>query len=482
MKKIASLSAVLVLLLFASMVLHDTEVPAMKPEEAETTTAVSEMTVSDTETTTSAAMITTAETTVSDTTSAAETTASQKAASASKCYRGPILTEDLRPVRVTKGDSRYTLESDNPAMNNFAYIADKGLNEMLRVENSSVFSGDTVLSSTGVPLGQGVLLSLNMERQEAAYAFLESQNLEGCVIWLDTTCGIKVLASYPAANSSTAAMREASAAVQNRAFGLYPAGSTEKIMGSVVASVHGIDTLTDVGHNSQFNFSNWDFASKSSKYPMQRSLVSAIRNSSNCYFAEVYYQLGAQAVLETLDKYFLYSQPIECDFGTLKTEIHFGDSGSFVRSAFGQRSKQTPMYTAMTCHAVITGSMKKAHIAKARINAKTLDTASMIPIETEILTEIPMGYREKTMEGMKLVAQDLKISAPNKTIYTKTGTAEVQQNGYGDFLTIVSSFVDETSGDTNTLLLLCQNPVKHAYSYASDMRTVYQELIDMLIE
>ena len=447
--------------------------------EAEITeTTETTETTSTTETTES--METTETTATTETTKVKVETTEQTTASVSEdeglIYRGYIYSADGKLFRTTNGDTRVTALEDNGALSNVSYIIDNAYNEELRKSNKKEF-GENIYSSDGTPLGKSLVSTVNLSKQQKAYDFLMDKGISGCLLLLDDTGGIVAAASTPSATDS-AVFRAGSAAIQNKCFKRTAPGSTAKIWASVVASENGVFSVHDLGHfDSYGGISNWDYPS--AQYPIERTTAEWVRASSNVAAATVYESLGQAKVNACLEKYFGY-KAVETDFGVLENNVDTPTAADFVRSGFGQRLEVSALYTSLVCDAITSGTMKQGHFGVGFVNTANPDLSNPSLIERkQQFDEIPISVRQDTLDGMAAVAKDLGLSKPGKTIYAKTGTAEINENI--DYLTIVSTYRDENEKN-QTMLLCVENGNKLGFKWASDMKTLFAEAAEHLID
>lgn len=450
--------------------------------EAEITETTETAETSTTETTETAETSTTETTATAETTKVKVETTEQTTASAAPVenvlhYRGHIYSSDGKLLRTTKGDTRFTALEDNGALSNVVYIIDNAFDDKLRQSNEQQF-GEAIFALDATPLGQSLMCTINHEKQQYAFDFLTEKNINGCLLLLDDTGGILAAASTPSATDS-AVFRAGSAAVQNKCFAKEAPGSTAKIMAGVVASECGIHSVHDTGHIDAYGgISNWDYDVASSQYPLERTTAEWVRASSNVAAATVYEQVGEQKVHSVLQKYFGFEQA-ETDFGILENTVSYPSAADFIRSAFGQRMQQTPLFSALICDCVTSGTMKQAHFAVGFLNTANPDLKNPKYTERKHLDEIPISVRQDTLDGMAAIAKDLNLSTQGKTVYAKTGTAEI--NDTTDYLTIVATYRD-ADGKNQTMLLCVENGSKLGFKWASDMKTLFAEAAEHLID
>lgn len=354
---------------------------------------------------------------------------------------------------------------------------------------------------------QSVRLTLDGNVQNAIYQYMQANNLVGSAVVMRTDGSILSEVSYPSYDPDAYNADHSYADTLlpgtffNRAFQNASPGSCFKILSAAISAKHGINSLTDEGNweYSGVSIHNWDWQTESYKYPLERDLRSAVKDSSNIFFAKAFQQIGTENVLADLENMFCFSNdsPIECDFGPIENKIEIYCDDDLRRSGFGQAYVRTcPLYLAAACREAVFGDMVRPFVVKSCVDTNDHTTPSAEgskPYDT--IASIPTEYREPLLDGMLGVTEHLGIYIPDGyTLYTKTGTAEV---GSGDYLYITgclknngdnidsqplfTDYSDYRSCGSYIIVLQIQNPKDHGFSFASDSAAYYKGIIDIVL-
>ena len=337
------------------------------------------------------------------------------------------------------------------------------------------------------PIGQSVMLTVSENQQLAAYNYLKDHGYKGCVLKMSDDGAIRVAASYPSfshnerVDGDAGSLQNERDAFNNQCFTSMLPGSVFKVISCTVARKNNMVEFDDPGEISSMKIQNWDYAGSAGKYPMYRDLASAILNSSNCVFAQVAYDLGAERLQTDLDTLFGFSSPLNIDGVILTQTADMSSNSNLARCGYGQKVNVSPVFmTAAALAAASTGEMVQPYLAD-----KTYDTLQCTPIEQigskHVLSAVPEEYTQELREGMLAVSNNLGLHKDAYSVFTKTGTAAVNHSGYTDFMSIVSVVKDEQTGKSEALMLVVQNPSEFGYRYASNLKGNMQELIDLLM-
>ncbi|MBR4627353.1 MAG: peptidoglycan glycosyltransferase [Ruminococcus sp.] len=377
---------------------------------------------------------------------------------------------------------------------------DAVLDEQLRVSNPTPVQGrDNV--------GRSVRLTFEGDVQNAVFEYMQSNNLVGSVVVMRTDGSLMAEVSYPSydpelyRNDENYASSIHSGAFCNKAFQNAAPGSCFKIMSAVISEKNGITSLYDEGSwtDDGSTVHNWNWDTESYLYPMERSLVSAIIDSSNVFFAKSFQQIGTETVLSDLKSIFSFGNdcPVECDFGPLENYIEIYCNDDLRRSAFGQAYVRTcPLYLAALGREAVFGDMVKPFAVKSYGDTNDITSNEKDGSKPyDKIASIPREYRSPLLEGMKGVADKFGFASPaGYTLYAKTGTAET---GAGDFLYITgclkndndnsdsepefSDYSDYKNNGSYIIVMQIQNPQEHGFSFASDSAMFYKGIIDIVV-
>lgn len=382
-------------------------------------------------------------------------------------------------------------------LNEMSEGLDLTFDEKLKVSNPTPVDG-----IDGV--GQAIQLTIDAEKQNAIYQYMESNNLIGSVVVMRTDGSLLAEVSYPSYDPAQYAGTEhnedlAWGTYGNKAFQNYEPGSCFKIMSEVIADKHGITSLPDEGQWEYGNFpiSNWDWG-KNQSYPIaQRTLNSAFVNSSNVFFAKAFDQIGADDVLSDLSTIFHFGadNDIECDFGMIENNIEVYCDDDLRRSAFGQSYVLTcPLFLAALGREAAFGDMVKPFVLQNIVDSN--DCGNVLADGTapnEVIASIPQEYRQNLLDGMAGVAAGLNVSVPaGYSFIAKTGTAETW---VGDFLYITGCIKNDNDTGTTVyddysnyaatgsyiIVMQIQNPSDHGFEFASQSSSYYGGVVNTVL-
>ena len=395
--------------------------------------------------------------------------------------------------------SRSAAEGSSVAFANILNEASEGLDyqldELLRKENPTPVEG--VEKS-----GQSVQLTLDANMQNAVYDYMAGTGIIGSAVVMRSDGSLMAEVSYPsydpALNASDPNYADSLpwGAFTNRCFQNAAPGSTFKIMSEIIADYHGIYTLYDDGTwtDGGATIVNWDH-DNTWNYPIaERSLLSAFVNSSNIFFAKVFDQIGTDAALSDLNNFFHFTDPIDCDFGTIQNNIEVYCDDDLRRSAFGQAYVRTcPIFLAALVREAVFGEMVKPFTVQNIIDTNSFGTVIAPGSKPcEVIASVPENCRQGILDGMLGVAGNLGVYVPGGyTLYAKTGTAET---GEGDFLYITgcvkkdadSGCFDNSAGyggynGSYIIVMQIQNPSAFDFDFASESASLYQGLVNVVM-
>ena len=341
-------------------------------------------------------------------------------------------------------------------------------------------------TSTPNDCGRSIKLTLDADLQLKIYRLMCEKNAVGSVVIMDKNGAVICAVSTPSYDPNRYGSDPSYAAEINKAANTplickanekRTPGSTFKMISCTLAKKYGYTTYFDRGSlevNGQ-TIKNWDH--DAAYYPVERDLRSLFFNSSNTGFAYVFMNTSKDRITTDCKNMFLLGDNIdfECDFAALHNDLKLTD---IARSGFGQSDvKLSPMYTAMLAILTATGEMPKPYCVAAEVN--TLDCTDVIE-ERKIgdpLSTIEYKLREPTVLGMQDIAENLGLSVSVKgaNIYAKTGTAEFDsvQNTLW-----IAGYISLSEKSGYAVVLQIRNPDDLGFEYASDMREIYQEILN----
>ncbi len=418
-------------------------------------------------------------------TAPAETTVPEPTETPDNLYRGHWLDCQGRIIWYSKGTSRAAVEKYDECFANLISDAsevklDETAEPYLRDHNPT-----PILAEDDFHLiGRSMQMTIDADKQLSAYELLRKYDIKGSITVLNADGSIACAASYPSFSHNSYIKDQEGTKTEvdcfnHQSFVNAASGSVFKIASGTLAAKYGILKMQDLGFCPTYEYSNWDYKDHPARYPCERTLQQALLNSSNYWFGQVFHKLGASRVSSDLKAYFAFDSEIHSDFGTLTQDMPLASNADLVRAGFGQRMAASPLYLAAVGNAVVTGEMCRPHLF-----SHTVDSATLSPLETiwndTVLCTVPAEYTAPVLEGMELVTADLGLYMDEgKTLFTKSGTAEINTEMYTDFLYLLCVVRDDASGETQSILLQVQNPQELGYEYARNAAPVMQEILQI---
>ena len=286
-------------------------------------------------------------------------------------------------------------------------------------------------------VGDNVVTTLDVRLQQVAYDALGSY--DGAVVVMEPDTGkILAMVSKPDFNPNTisqdwddlVADEDNSSLVNRAAQGLYPPGSTFKIVTSL-AYWRQNHTLDNFSFDCQGEVTNGGYTIHCYHNTVhgQENFRQAFANSCNSAFAQIGVDLNRSQFRETAED-LLFNQSLPVDFTYNKSRFDLEASSAdalTMQTAIGQGDTlTTPLHMAMITAAVANdGVMMKPRLVE-RIETYTGDTVQeyrseeyqkvMTSQEAQILTELMTGVVENGTAS--------SLSGRGYTAAGKTGTAE----------------------------------------------------------
>ncbi len=327
--------------------------------------------------------------------------------------------------------------------------------------------GDSISSHTSsyAPQpGNNVVTTIDLDLQKTAEDSL-AENVAGygkggAAVVLNVHTGeILAMASYPTYdianfNKNYDEIKQDSRSPQNNraTSGIYPPGSTFKVLTSIAALEEGvIDASTYFTCDGVFKLGGTTFKCSNHERPLSLDVTQAIKYSCNVYFYNVGYKLTGAKLEEWCKKFGLgQSTGIEIgeDFGhaagpTYRALQKENDptqrdwlSGDDVNAAIGQSDNGfTPLQLANYISAVVNGgTLYKPTLVRS---IKSYDYNNVIEEpEPEVLSHIDMSQNtlDLVMTGMSEVTEEGGTAGRIFSNYSikvggKTGSAEMFENG-----------------------------------------------------
>jgi peptidoglycan glycosyltransferase len=339
---------------------------------------------------------------------------------------------------------------------------ERSLNDYLTASNESL---STVVDRSldelrGKPIrGNDVRLTLNLEAQRVALEALGSRC--GAVVALDPRTGaVKVLASAPSFDPNLAESRfsaigrvtadcSPAAPLVNRATaGLYPPGSTFKVVTAAAALQSKKFTpdsvFHDPGYCEDYGKQVHNFADQSGPEVFGTiDLHDALVHSVNSVFCNIGKDLGATAILRQAERFGLYSPPpLETPVGERRASGLYDHGALFFprrdsqvdpgRLAFGQeRLLVTPLQMAMVAGTIgLDGVEMKPYVVSRIVSpgGKTVAKTKPDRLARPLTRENAQAIQDMMLDVVRR-GTGTSAAIPGLRVGGKTGTAETGDNG-----------------------------------------------------
>ena len=295
--------------------------------------------------------------------------------------------------------------------------------------------GDITITFNELRSGYDLNLTIDNDLQQYAYNQLDGR--KGAVVALEPATG-KVLAmvSYPdfdpsaqsmEANWSSIVEREDSPLLARASQGLYPPGSTYKIVTAAAAYENGLaaETFHDEGKFKRGNLDVDNFGKASyGDIDMKR----AFEVSSNVAFCTLGYEMGPEKVTAAAEQFGI-NRDLELDIPTSKSQIQYKkmneEDAALVSIGQGQLL-MTPLHVAMMGAAIANdGKMMKPYLVDTVTtnSGMTLSTTKPVVFSDAVgpsCAELVQGL----MEGVVQNGTGKSARISGITVAGKTGTAE----------------------------------------------------------
>lgn len=310
----------------------------------------------------------------------------------------------------------------------------KSLLEMSQ-DDALLGKGDITISFNEIREGYDLTLTIDNELQQYAYNQLEGYR--GAIVALEPSTG-KVLAmvSLPDFDPATESLekswnaiveREDSPLLARATQGLYPPGSTYKIVTAAAAYEDGRIQETFNDHGS-FERDGLKIDNYGKTAHGELDIKRAFEVSSNYVFCELGYSMGPSKVLEEAEKFGI-NKSIDFDIPTSKSEIQYKRmenlDAALVSIGQGQLL-MTPLHVALMGSAIANnGKMMKPYLVDKITTASGTTIGTTRPEVMYNAVGISCaGYVKELMEGVVANGTGRSTQIYGITVAGKTGTAE----------------------------------------------------------
>ena len=365
--------------------------------------------------------------------------------------RGDILSSDGQVLATTETDNEGNETRVYPYGNVFAHAVGYNSNGMAGVEldgnfyllRSHSFILNRILNDLKDEKNEGdsVVTTLNASLQETAYNALGSY--DGAVVAIEPSTG-KVLAmiSKPDFNPNTildnysdiATDSESSVLLNRATAGLYPPGSTFKILTALEYLNEGGSDNDSFECNGSYTSDGFEIHCYGNTSHGQETFMDAFANSCNVVFAQVGLSLD-ETSFSSLANQLLFNQSLPTKLSNVKKSsfsLNEDASDSLVmQTSIGQGDTLvTPIHMAMIASAICNdGVLMEPYIINSIQNDEATLVSENEPITYgSILTTVQAEELEDYMRYVVTNGTGSKLYTDSYEAYGKTGSAEYNSN------------------------------------------------------
>lgn len=373
---------------------------------------------------------------------------------AKKVQKGKVLSADGKVLAKTVTDEKGKDTRVYPYNDMFCHIVGRDTNSMTGIEGRQCYP---LLTSHVNPLekltdtfqgekspGDNVVTTLDFRLQKAAYDALGGR--KGAVVALEPSTG-KVLAmvSKPAYNPNRVAQdweelihgsKEESALVNRASQGLYPPGSTFKLLTAIEYLIENPDNYSGFHYQCQGSddFSGNVINCYGKEKHGSLNLKSALAKSCNGAFAQIGTQLDITAFRKLTEK-FLFNKGLSVDFEYNKSDFALtkeSDLGELTQTVIGQgRTMITPLENAMIVATVANKGNMMMPYAVDHVESEAGKTVTEYPPKSrgQIIEEWVAQKMNRYMRSVVTDGTGRSLSSLSYSVAGKTGSAEFDSEG-----------------------------------------------------
>lgn len=363
--------------------------------------------------------------------------------------------------------------------------------------------------------GDNVITTIDLELQEVAEQSLATYLAEyqrgGAAVALDPNTGeVLVMASYPTYNLEnynkdydTISNDERSPELNRATGGLYPPGSTFKVLTAIAALEEGIiDANTTYTCEGKFEYGGVTFKCENHDQPMTLDVTQAIKYSCNVFFYNVGQALTGEHLEQWCDRFGLgnvtgieigeragqAAGPKERDANRKNDpSLREWQGGDDVNAAIGQSDNLfTPLQLANYMAAVVNGgTLYRPTLVKS---IKTYDYSDVVKEEqpeTIGTIEFSDATRNLVMQGMSEVTAEGGTAATTFADYPikvggKTGSAEMTENKDGVEINYTNGLFVAFAPFDDPEIVICV--VGEGAGHGSSVAPIVRDILDAYFE
>lgn len=282
----------------------------------------------------------------------------------------------------------------------------------------------------------GFDLNLTIDNSVQKYAYEQLRGKRGALVAVDPQTGaVLAMVSLPdfdpraeklEENWNSIVENENSPLISRAVQGLYPPGSTYKIVTAAAAFENGMkgSMFEDTGSFVKGDFEVENYAGKAYG---EISLENAFRVSSNQVFCSIGYDLGNEKTLEIAERFGINSA-INFDVATEKSRIEYkkmtNEDCALVGIGQGQLLV-TPLQMAMVCSSVANGGkMLKPYVVGSVTKNNIIVSEAKTKVQGQTISAETAAYLNELMIDAVENGTGRRAKINGITVAGKTGTAE----------------------------------------------------------
>lgn len=373
---------------------------------------------------------------------------------AKKVQRGNILSSDGKVLAKTVTDDEGNDTRVYPYDKVFCHVVGRIQNSMTGIEKNQCYP---LLTSHSNPLkqltntfrgeknkGDSVITTLDAELQQAAYDALGSH--KGAVIAMEPSTGkILAMVSKPAYDPNTVEKNwdklvkdsdEESALVNRATQGLYPPGSTFKLLTAMEYMIENPDSYEDFSYNcsGSDSFSGNVINCYDKERHGKLNLKSALAKSCNGAFAKIGTMIDIDSFRNLTEK-FLFNKEVAVDFEYNKSKFSLtadSDMGELTQTVIGQgKTMITPMENAMITATIANdGKMMIPYVVDyLESDAQKVVTSYEPKEKGRLIDELVAQKMKKLMKAVVTDGTGSSLRSLSYSVAGKTGSAEIDSKG-----------------------------------------------------
>lgn len=373
---------------------------------------------------------------------------------AKKVQRGEIRAKDGEVLAKTKTDDKGNDTRVYPYDEVFAHVVGRISNSMTGIEKEQCYP---LLTSHSNPLkqltntfsgeknaGDNVITTLDASLQKVAYDALGSR--KGAVIAMEPSTGkILAMVSKPSYNPNTVVKNWSSlikdsnddSKLVNRATqGLYPPGSTFKVLTAMEYMIENPDSYNDFSYQCKGtdHVANHVIHCYDNERHGKLSLKTALAESCNGAFATLGTQIDLKKFHSLAEK-FGYNKSLAVDFEYNKSKFVLNeksDDGELTQTVIGQgKTLITPLENAMIASTIANdGKMMTPYVVDRVENDAKQEVKSYEPNQRgQVVEEWVAKKMNNMMKEVVASGTGSSLKSLSYDVAGKTGSAEVDSEG-----------------------------------------------------